>query len=116
MVSLYWSLQHLLSHQNPGEVAEEPAPFVGKNVTISGKVAQVIAPNVFTLDDQELIGGKELLVVGASGAIDAGQTVRVTGSIGNFIAADLDIKLQPRLIAQYEGRATAIAKSIEILK
>lgn len=100
----------------PGEVAEEPAPFIGKNVTISGKVANVIAPNLFTLDDQELISGKELLVVGDTGAINTGQTVRVTGSIRKLVAADLDIKLQPRLIAEYEGKAAAIARSIEIVK
>ncbi len=100
----------------PGEVAEEPAPFIGKNVTLKGKVENVIAPNLFTLDDQELIGGKELLVVGNAGAINQGQTVLVTGSIRKLVAADLDIKLQPRLIAEYEGRAAAIARSIEIVK
>lgn len=100
----------------PGEVAEEPAPFIGKNVTLKGKIAEVIAPNVFTLDDKELIGGKELLVVGNAGAINAGQTVRVIGSIRKLVAADLDIKLQPRLIAEYEGKAAVIARSIEIVK
>jgi hypothetical protein len=104
----------------PGEVAEEPAPFIDKNVTISGKVAEVITPNAFTLDDEELIGGKELLVVGATGGIDAGKTVRVTGKIRNFVAAeieqDLDIKLEPELKARYEGRAAAIARSIQILE
>lgn len=100
----------------PGEVAEEPAPFIGKQVTMSGKVASVIAQNLFTLDDQELIGGKELLVVGNAGAINAGQTVRVTGSIRKLVAAEVDIKRQPRLIAEYEGKAAAIAGSIEIVK
>lgn len=104
----------------PGEVAEEPAPFIGKNVTLSGKVAKVIAPNAFTLDDEELIGGKELLVIGATGAIDEGKTVRVRSSIRKFVAAeierDLDIKLQPGLKAKYEGRTVAIARSIEILE
>lgn len=100
----------------PGEVAEEPDPFMGKNVTISGKVENVIAPNLFTLDDKELIGGKELLVVGNTGAINVGQTVRVIGSIRKLVTADLDIKRQPRLIAEYEGKAAAIARSIEIVK
>ena len=104
----------------PGEVAEEPAPFIGKNVTISGKAAKVIAPNVFTLDDQELIGGKELLVVGATDAIDEGKTVRVTGTIRKFIAAEIEtdsnVKLRPELKARYEGRAAAIARSIQILE
>jgi len=104
----------------PGEVAESPDPFIGKNVTITGKVAKVIASNAFTLDDEEFIGGKELLVIGATGAIDEGQTVRVRSSIRQFHAAeiekDLDIQLQPALKARYEGRAAAIARSIQILE
>lgn len=109
----------------PGEVAEEPTLFIGKNVTISGKVAEVITPNAFTLDDNELIGGKELLVVGATDAIheakvNAGKTVRVTGKIRKFVAAeiekDLDVKLETDLKATYEGRAVAIARSVEIVK
>ncbi|OWY64357.1 hypothetical protein B7486_47770 [cyanobacterium TDX16] len=104
----------------PGEVAEEPAPFIGKNVTISGKVERVVSRNAFTLDDQEFIGGKELLVVGATGAIDAGKTVRVTGTIRKFVAAeiekDLNVKLQPELKAKYEGKAVAIARSVEIVQ
>ncbi|OWY64318.1 hypothetical protein B7486_47985 [cyanobacterium TDX16] len=107
----------------PGEVAEEPSPFMGKTVTLSGKVERVISRNAFTLDDQEFIGGKELLVVGAVpaiGSIDVGETVRVTGLIRQFITVeiekDLDIKIQPELKAKYEGKAVAIARSIEIVK
>lgn len=107
----------------PGEIAEEPNPFMGKTVTISGKVAEVIGANAFTLDDQELIGGKELLVVGAMpaiGSIDAGNTVRVTGLVRQFVTAeierDFDIDLQPGLKAEYEGKPVAIAHSLQIVK
>lgn len=107
----------------PGELAEEPSPFMGKTVTLKGKVEKVISHNAFTLDDEEFIGGKELLVVGtmpAISSIDAGETVRVTGTISKFVAAeiekDLGVKLQPELKAKYEGRAAAIAQSIEIVQ
>ncbi|MDV2994597.1 MAG: hypothetical protein N4J56_004251 [Chroococcidiopsis sp. SAG 2025] len=107
----------------PGELAEEPSPFMGKTVTLKGKVEKVISHNAFTLDDEEFIGGKELLVVGtmpAISSIDAGETVRVTGLIRQFVAAeiekDLDIKLQSGLKVEYEGKAVAIARSVEIVK
>jgi hypothetical protein len=107
---------------HPGEIAEEPNPYIGKTVTISGKVAEVIGANAFTLDDQELIGGKELLVVGAipAGSIDEGKTVRVTASIRQFVMAeierDFDIGLQPGLKAEYEGKPVAITQSIQIVE
>jgi hypothetical protein len=106
----------------PGEIAEEPKPFIGKTVTVSSKVAEVLSPNAFTLDDQELIGGKELLVVGAipAGSIDEGKTVRVTASIRQFVIAeierDFDLDLQPELKVEYEGKPVAIAQSIQIVE
>lgn len=105
----------------PGEIAEEPKPFIGKTVTISGKVAQVLSPNAFTLDDQEFIGGKELLVVGAmpAGSIVEGKTVRVRSLVQKFVTAeierDFDFDLQPELEVEYEGKAVAIAQSIQII-
>lgn len=107
----------------PGEIAEEPSLFMGKTVTVSSKVNKVISPNAFTLDDKELIGGKELLVVGAipSGdPIHEGETVLVTGPVRKFITAeierDFDFDLQPELEVEYEGRAVVIAQSIQMVK
>lgn len=104
----------------PGEIAEEPSVFMGKTVTVSSKVAKVIGPNAFTLDDKEFIGGKELLVVGAipvAGSIDEGETVQVTGLVRKFVTAeierDFDFDLQPELEVEYEGKPVAIAQSIQ---
>lgn len=107
----------------PGEIAEEPSLFMGKTVTVSSKVDKVISPNAFTLDDKELIGGKELLVVGAipSGdPIHEGETVLVTGPVRKFITAeierDFDFDLQPELEVEYEASPVVIAQSIKIVK
>jgi hypothetical protein len=104
----------------PGEIAESPSLFMGKTVTVSSKVAKVIAPNAFTLDDKELIGGKELLVVGAipaGGLIHEGETVRVRGPVRKFVTAeierDFDFDLQPELEVEYEGRPVVIAHSTQ---
>lgn len=108
---------------HPGEIAEEPNPFIAKTVTVSGKVAKVIGSNAFTLDDQELIGGKELLVVSAVPAVasvNEGETVRVTAVIRKFVTTeierDFDLDLRPGLEAEYEGKPVALARSIQILK
>lgn len=108
---------------NPGEIAEEPNEFLGKIVTVSSEVEKVIGPNAFTLDDKELIGGKELLVVGAipaGGTINEGETVLVTGPVHKFVTAeierDFDFDLQPELEVEYEGKAVVIARSTQIVE
>lgn len=107
----------------PGEIAEEPSLFVGKTVTVSSKVDEVISPNAFTLDDKELIGGKELLVVGAipaGGPIHEGETVLVIGTVREHITAeiekDFDFDLQPELEVEYKSRPVVIAQSIKIVR
>lgn len=107
----------------PGEIAEEPNKFFGKIVTVSSEVEKVIGPNAFTLDDKELIGGKELLVVGAipaGGTIDKGKTVLVKGSVRKFVTAeierDFDFDLQPELEVEYEGKAVVIAQSTQLVE
>lgn len=46
--------------------------------------------------------------------------MRVTGKIRNFVAAEieknLNIKLQLNLKAKYQGRAAAIARSVEVVE
>lgn len=107
----------------PGEVAEEPSQFIGKTVTVSSKVDKVISPNAFTLDDKELIGGKELMVVGALTAgnpIVEGETIQVTGLVRKLVIAEIerefDLDLQPELEVEYEGTAVVIAKSTQRVK
>lgn len=107
----------------PGEIAEEPSLFIGKTVTVSSIVDKVISPNAFTLDDKELIGGKELLVVGAipsGGPIYKGNTVLVRGTVRKHITAkiekDFDFDLQTELEVEYKSRTVVIAQSIKIVK
>lgn len=107
----------------PGEIAEEPSLFIGKTVTVSSIVDEVISPNAFTLDDKELIGGKELLVVGAipsGGSIYKGDTVLVIGTVRKHITAeiekDFDFDLQTELEVEYKSRTIVIAQSIKIVQ
>ena len=107
----------------PGEVGEEPNKYFGQVVTVTSNVEKVISSNTFLLDDQELIGGKELLVTGAVIAgdpIKKGEIVEVTGIVRKFVTAeierDFDFKLQPELKIEYENQPVVIAQSVKRLK
>lgn len=107
----------------PGEITENPSQFYNQTVAVEGEVEEIKSNNTFTLDEDELGGGGDLLVftlVPPERTMVEGEDVVVTGEIRPFVAAefereyeltwDLDVKRQ--LEAEYENKPVFIAKSI----
>jgi hypothetical protein len=107
----------------PGEITENPSRFYNQIVAVEGEVEEIMSNNTFTLDEDELAGGGDLLVltlVAPERTMVEGEDVVVTGEIRPFVAAefeqeyeltwDLDVKRQ--LEAEYENQPVFIAKSI----
>ncbi|MEQ9360013.1 hypothetical protein [Coleofasciculus chthonoplastes] len=107
----------------PGEITEDPSQFYNQTVAVEGEVEEIMSNNTFTLDEDQLVGGGDLLVftlVAPERTMVEGEDVVVTGEIRPFIAAeferdyeltwDLDVKRQ--LEAEYENKPVFIAKSI----
>lgn len=108
---------------NPGEITAEPSRFYNQIVAVEGEVEEIMSNNTFTLDEDQLAGGGDLLVftlVPPERTMVEGEDVVVTGEVRPFVAAefeqeyeltwDLDIKRQ--LEAEYENKPVFIAKSI----
>jgi hypothetical protein len=107
----------------PGEITEDPSQFYNQTVAVEGEVEEIMSNNTFTLDEDQIAGGGDLLVftlVAPERTMVEGEDVVVTGEIRPFIAAeferdydltwDLDVKRQ--LEAEYENQPVFIAKSI----
>lgn len=73
-------------------VTESPEDFVGRTVTVQGKVERVIGARAFVLED-EGPGGEMLVVTGTSGAtpqiadLEDADEIRVIGEVRQFDAA-----------------------------
>ncbi len=66
----------------PPTATTAPDPFLGRNVTVGGKVDQVYGVQAFTLAPSE--GGRQLLVIARSKlapAVTRGESVQVTGTV-----------------------------------
>lgn len=107
---------------DPGEVTEDPTPYYNQRVAIEGEVEDLLSLDTFTLDEDELIGGSDLLVVNMSGEPlpQEDETVTVTGVIRPFVLADLerdydltwDLDLQQQIEAEYTEKPVLIVDSI----
>jgi hypothetical protein len=79
----------------PGEIAENPQPYYGRTLAVTGEVETLYNPNTFALDEDELFGGQDLLVLVRNGntantPVQEDQTVAATGVLRPFVAADLE--------------------------
>lgn len=111
----------------PGELTSEPEQYYNESLAVTGEIEEVQeGTNVFTLDDEQLFGGEELLVLQATPtantepAIEDGETVAVTGTLRPFVIADLerdydfswDTGVEEQLEAEYSNRPVLIAEEI----
>lgn len=102
------------------EVAEETDKLIGQTVTIRSDALETVEPYTFTVADQELFGGENIIVVNASGEVfdlpEDDTEVQVTGEVAKFVVADIDsnygLNLNPDLYTEYSDRPAIIAESL----
>ena len=115
--------QSLAAAPEPGEIAEDPAQYYGETLAVTGEIENIYSDNTFTLDEDELFGGEDLLVVVNNptvAAIQDGETVAVTGELRQLIIADLetdydltwDLDVQEQLEAEYSERPVLVVDDV----
>lgn len=109
------------------EVAGAPDAYVGQTVTVSGEVGEILSPNMFQIDNDEVLDiGDEVLVV-HTGEEAATQLVEetevlVTGVVHRFTVAEIendlgiDLGLDEDVEVEYEDRPAIVATGIDALE
>lgn len=109
---------------NEREFFENPDNFVGQQVTVSGKVTEVLRPRAFRLSG-EGAGATPLLVVSPAVAnVATGQVVRVTGTVQRFdipgwvreFGQDFGFDFNDPVFQEFVGRATIVAESVTAIE
>jgi ABC-type Fe3+-hydroxamate transport system substrate-binding protein len=76
-----------------GKLAKDAKDFYGKEVTVRAEVEDVLGGNMFTLDEDALLGGADVLVLvpgGLAATLTHDQKVTVQGEVRRYVEADLD--------------------------
>ena len=108
---------------DPGEIAENPDQYYGQTLAVTGEVETVYSENTFTLDEDELFGGEDLLVVVTNpteAPIEDGETVAVTGELRPFITSEFetdydltwDLDIQREIEAEYSERPVLVVERV----
>ncbi|MGQ4648020.1 hypothetical protein [Lyngbya aestuarii] len=107
----------------PDEITENPEKFYNQPIAVEGEVAEIVGPNAFTLEDEELVGGSNLLVLNRTApaqALNDDEVVVVTGQVRPFVLAEIerdydltwDLDLQSKLEAEYQEKPVLIADTV----
>ncbi|WP_254563364.1 hypothetical protein [Oscillatoria sp. HE19RPO] len=105
------------------EVAENPNQFMGQMVTLNGEVAEVLGPNVFRIQEDQLIGGDDIIVIttGAQTPVMEDSQIQVTGEVRQLVVTEIerdydlgwDDTLRTEIEREYTDRPAIVAQSIQ---
>jgi hypothetical protein len=126
-----------------GDIVDEPENWIGRQVTVSDDVTDVIGPRAFQMGEEDflgLFGGTELLVVGArnlpqwvgndfaeSGFFDddgdydelQGAVARANGTVRRFnlaeVERELGVDLDDALFEDFDGDPVLVAQSVRFM-
>ncbi|WP_063822250.1 hypothetical protein [Pleurocapsa sp. PCC 7319] len=111
---------------DPEDLTRSPEVYYGKPLAIKGELEDLKSYGVFELDEEQVFGGEDLLVVQLKPRIklDNEQTAIVYGTLRPFIAVELerdydlgwDLSIQKQIEANYSQKPVLIAEKIQILK
>jgi hypothetical protein len=114
--------QSIALSPDPGDITKNPEQFYNKRLAVTGEVEDIQDANTFTLDEEELFGATDLLVLNAKPkvAVKDGEVVAVTGVLRPFVLAEFereydlgwDLQLKQKLEAEYKTKPVFVADSV----
>ncbi|MBE9099820.1 hypothetical protein IQ267_10245 [filamentous cyanobacterium LEGE 07170] len=105
------------------ELTDNLEAYLGETVSVREEIAEVVGEYSFTLENSELFGGEQVLVINASEQglelVDGEDTqVQVTGEVREFLMADFEsdygLGFDPDIFGEYEERPVIVAQSVAL--
>lgn len=104
------------------EVSEEPENYYGLEIALEGEIDEIRNAYSFTLVEDELFEGDDLLIINATGEVipEEEENVVVTGMVRPFVKAEFerdydltwDLDVQEEIEAEYSEKPVLVVDSI----
>ncbi|BAT54746.1 hypothetical protein NOS3756_37190 [Nostoc sp. NIES-3756] len=115
--------RHLALAPQLTQINQSPEQYYGRQVVVTGKVANINSPVLLTLNEGQLFGEQDLVVLlktPATVAINQGQGVSVVGEVRPFVVADIardynftwDENVRRQLEVEYGNKTVLIADTV----
>jgi uncharacterized protein YdeI (BOF family) len=101
------------------DIDDDAENYYGQTVTVSGPVIEIYNDQMFRIDDPELFGGDDVLVLAPAGAaVTDAATVTVSGVVQQYDQTELEqtlgIDIDDALNTQLEGQPVIVADQVEV--
>ncbi|WP_245894864.1 hypothetical protein [Nostoc cycadae] len=107
---------------NPGELTTNPNAYYGKKLTVTGKVANINSAIAYTLDENKLLGGEDLLILHTKpqAKVKPGEQISVSGVLRPLVITELerdynltwDLNLRKQLEAKYRNKPVLVVTNV----
>lgn len=114
--------QSIALSPDPGDITGNPEEYYNKRIAVAGEIEEKLDDSTFTLDEEELFGGDDLLVISSAAAPQAqdGEKVTVTGVLRPYIKAEFetdydltwDASVQEQVEAEYSEKPVFVADEV----
>lgn len=104
------------------DITASPEAYYNKRVSIEGEMEELKESGLFTIDEDKLFGGDDLLVIPTTGSVAVVEEgiVTVTGVLRPYIKAEFetdydltwDLSAQESIDAEYEQKPVFVADSV----
>ncbi|MGB3613496.1 MAG: hypothetical protein WBA10_06845 [Elainellaceae cyanobacterium] len=114
--------QSIALSPDPGDLTSNPEQYYNQRIAIAGEIENKFSPTTFSIDEEELFGSDDLLVIADAPAPQAqdGEKVTVTGVLRPYIKADFetdydldwDLSVQEQIDAEYTEKPVFVADEV----
>ena len=114
--------QHIALAPEVDDIAANPSKYYDRRLALTGEIENIKNPKMFTLDEDNLLGEEDLLVLNPTPAmaVNNGQTVAVTGVVRPFRMTEFerdykltwDAGLKKEMELKYKEKPVLIADTV----
>ena len=118
--------QSLLLSPDPEDLTNNPELYYGKPLAVKGELEDLKPYGIFELDEEQVFGGEDLLVVQPNPRIELKEekNALVYGKLRPFVIIELerdydlgwDLSIEKQIEAEYKQKAIFVAEKIQILE
>lgn len=107
---------------DPGDLTSDPELYYNQRIAVEGEVEDKLSPTTFTIDEEQLFAGEDLLVLtqGITPQTQDGERVTVTGVLRPYIKTefdtdydlDWDLSVEEQVEAEYSEKPVFVADGV----